>query len=72
LGSVPEDRLELSSLATAISGAEAAGAAARAGYVKGLAKLYKSGEYVANAEAISRKLIQEALAAQVTFGGDDL
>jgi hypothetical protein len=65
-GSLAEDRLELSSLVGSIARAEAASILERAGHVKALAKLYKSGGYATDAGALSRKLVEEALASRAT------
>ena len=61
LEAVAQDRLELSGLVSNMAGAEAAGLAARAGYVKQIARLYKNGGYEVGSRDISRRLIQDAL-----------
>ncbi len=58
-----EDRLELSGLVSDIARAGAAGAAQRAEHVKALAKLHRTGGYAPDTSALSRKLIDHALAA---------
>ena len=65
-GSFAEDRLELSGLVGNIAKAEAAGAIERAGKVKALARLYRTGGYATDAGDLSRQLIQEALAGRAT------
>jgi hypothetical protein len=70
-GSFTEDRLELSSLVGNIARAQETGAIARAGYVKEIARLYRTGGYATDASALSQKLIQEALADQ-TAGSEDI
>jgi hypothetical protein len=65
-GSLAEDRLELSGLVDNLAKAEAAGVVERAGYVRALAKLYRSGGYATDASAVGRKIVQEALANRAT------
>jgi len=63
VGSLPQDQLELSRLVSDITRAETIGVARRAGLVKGLAKLHRTGAYVPDPAALSRKLIEQALAS---------
>jgi hypothetical protein len=60
-GSPTHDRLEISGLVSDITRAEAAGSARRAEFVKGLAKLHRTGAYAPDSAALSRKLIEQAL-----------
>ncbi len=66
--SAAQDRLELSGFVGKIAGAEAAHAAQRTEHVRALAKLYRTGAYVTEPRALSRKLIQEALADRPAGG----
>ena len=66
-----QDRLELSGLIADIAKAEAAGAVRRAEYVKAMAKLHRTGAYAPDAAALSRKLIQHALAGPEGGNGSD-
>jgi len=61
-----QDRLELSGLVSDIAKAGTVGAARRAEYVKSLAKLHRTGAYAPDPSALSRKLIDQALAGPET------
>jgi len=63
VGSLAQDQLELSSLVSDITRAETVNVARRAGLVEGLAKLHRTGAYVPDPVALSRKLIEQALAS---------
>jgi hypothetical protein len=66
IDSLSQDRLELSGLVCDIANAGAAGAARRGEHVKALAKLCRTGAYVPDPSALSRKLIDDALAGSET------
>jgi hypothetical protein len=61
-----QDRLELSGLASDITNALTAGAARRAEYVQALTRLHRTGAYSPDPSALSRKLIDHALAGPET------
>jgi len=71
VGSPTHDRLELSGLVSDMSRAEAIGSARRAEFVKGLAKLHRTGAYAPDSAALSRKLIQQALASPNSENASD-
>lgn len=62
IDSLSQDRLELSGLVSDIARVGAAGAARRAEHVAALARLYRTGAYAPDPSALSRKLIDVALA----------